>query len=158
MVAGDSAWSWREGSQAIRAERGELVLDDKAAGELTGISHQQVSRWAKYLNDREAYRAKAFRQGLRDLRSPQNPGNGREDEEEADDSADVGHYRYAFITQRCRSSSMLRSDISKIAPSGASLGCGCITFLMEVHSRVHNVILPFHVKVMHPDAPDFLTN
>lgn len=45
-------------AQAIGAGRGQLVRDD--AESLTGISHQQVSRWSKSLKDREAYRAKLF--------------------------------------------------------------------------------------------------
>jgi hypothetical protein len=57
---------WREAvrspggkeAQAIGADRGQLVRDD--AEILSGITHQQVSRWAKLLKDRSAYRAKLF--------------------------------------------------------------------------------------------------
>lgn len=43
-------------AQAIRADRGELVLDDDAATKLTGIKHQQVSRWRNSLKDETKYR------------------------------------------------------------------------------------------------------
>jgi hypothetical protein len=41
-------------NKPVRDHRGQLVRAD--AESITGIKHQQVSRWAKGLNDPDAYR------------------------------------------------------------------------------------------------------
>jgi glutathione S-transferase len=57
---------WRETVQAQSAGRGHKTRADLGvfsmpdAEALSGISHQQVSRWAKKLKDRPAYRAQLF--------------------------------------------------------------------------------------------------
>jgi hypothetical protein len=42
------------------ADRGERGIDADSAETLSGIKHQQVSRWAKLLKDRDDYRNKLF--------------------------------------------------------------------------------------------------